>query len=165
MFGLFRHKDEQEIIIKAPLSGSIVEIEAVPDEVFAKKMVGDGVAIKPSSDYLFSPVKGEIIQLFPTHHALGIRTESGIELLIHLGIDSVKLKGRGFKTMVKEGQKVIEGEKLIKIDWDLIKNDIVSTISPLVITNIEQVKKINLLTTGVINRGENLLSVTLKRKG
>lgn len=160
MFNIFSSK---KIIIKAPLAGEIVKINDVPDEAFARKMIGDGVAIKPTSSCLASPVNGKIVQKFSTNHALGIETKEGLEILLHLGIDTVHLKGEGFEALVDEGQQVIEGDSLIKVDWALISEKIPSTITPIVITNIEIVESIEVLAEGKIKTGEDLLAVKIKK--
>ncbi len=150
------------IILKAPLTGEVIRLQDVPDQAFSQKMIGDGIAIKPTNPYLVSPVKGEIIKVFPSNHALGIKTGEGLEILLHLGIDSVELKGKGFEAVIKEGQRVKPGERLVKIDWDLIDGEIASTISPIVITNMEMVGGIKLLTDGNVQSGDDLLAVTIK---
>lgn len=108
-------------ILSSPLSGKILDLSEVPDETFASKLMGDGIAIEPTSGIITSPVDGTVAQLFWTNHALGIITDSGIELLIHVGIDTVKMEGRGFKAFVSQGDKVKAGDKLLEVDLDLVK--------------------------------------------
>lgn len=123
----------------APLSGEIVGIEQVPDAVFAEKMVGDGVAILPTSSTVVAPCDGKIAQIFPTKHAIGIEGDGGIDLLIHIGIDTVELKGDGFNCLVEEGQYVKKGTPLIEVDFQKIKEAGKQIITPFVITNSDQV--------------------------
>lgn len=104
-------------------------------------MVGDGVALEPKEGIVYSPVNGTIIQLFPTKHALGIKTEEGLEVLIHIGMDTVEMKGNGFESFVSEGEKVKVGDKLIKFDMELVKKEHPLT-SPIIITNMDIVDKI-----------------------
>ena len=157
MFNIF--KSRNNIILKSPFRGRVVNLDDVPDKVFSERMVGDGIAIKPESNYLLAPIAGEIIQLFSTNHALGLRTERGLEVLLHLGIDSVELGGKGFTALVEEKQKINPGTKLIKIDWELIEKEIASTICPIIITNMEMVKDIEVLAGGCIETGDDLLLI------
>ena len=152
MFNLFGRN--KSIPIVAPMTGKLVEITKVEDEVFSKKMVGDGIAIKPSEGIVVSPVRGEIIQVFPTKHALGIKTYEGLEILIHIGLDTVELKGKGFKAYVKAGDRVEVGDKLLEVDLDFIRESDKSTISPIIITNMDMVKSIS-IKAGSVNRGKN----------
>ncbi|WDU82795.1 PTS sugar transporter subunit IIA [Caloramator sp. Dgby_cultured_2] len=140
MFGLF---SKRQMEIKSPIKGKVIDVSQVPDEVFSSKMVGDGFAIDPKDNTIYSPVEGEIIQVFPTGHAIGIKTKEGLEILIHIGIDTVELKGKGFVTFVNEGDYVRVGDKLITFDLELIKNKAKSTIIPVLITNMEKVKEMN----------------------
>lgn len=148
--------------IKSPLSGNVVYLEDVPDKVFAEKLVGDGIAIDPEAEWLTAPVTGTIVNLSSTKHAVGIVTKNKLEVLVHLGIDTVELNGEGFEAVVKEGQAVKAGDKLIKINWGYIKNKVPSIISPIIITNMDKVARIVFLKDGAVNAGENLLVVKLK---
>ncbi len=160
MFGFLKNK---KATIKAPLSGELVSIENVPDEAFAQKMIGDGIAIKPDAPYLVSPVEGKVIQKFSTNHALGIKTKEGLEILLHMGIDTVDLKGQGFEPLIEEGEEVLVGQRLLKIDWNFIAEKAPSTISPIVITNMEIVEKMEYLAEGYIKTGQDLLTVKIKK--
>lgn len=113
----------------------------MPDPVFSRKMVGDGVALEPTEGIVYSPVNGILIQLFPTKHALGIKTEEGLEILIHIGMDTVEMKGNGFESFISEGEKVKIGNKLLKFDMELVKKEHPLT-SPIIITNMDIVDKI-----------------------
>jgi len=119
----------------APMSGKLLPIHEVPDEVFSQKMMGDGFAIEPSEGVVLSPVDGTVVNLFPTKHAIGIKSDEGQEILIHVGIDTVKLDGKGFETFVSEGDKVTKGQKLLNVDLDFIAKEAKSTITPVVFTN------------------------------
>ena len=109
-------KDVGTIEILAPLSGEIVDIEDVPDVVFAEKIVGDGVAIKPTGNKMVAPVDGVIGKIFETNHAFSIESDNGIEMFVHFGIDTVELKGEGFKRVAEEGQNVKAGDTIIELD-------------------------------------------------
>lgn len=140
-----KSKETKETII-APLTGAVLSIEEVPDPVFSQKMMGDGIAIDPSEGIVVSPVDGEIIQLFHTKHAIGIRSKTGLEILIHVGLETVSMKGEGFVAHVKEGDKVRIGDKLITFDLELVKEKAASAITPIVITNgdaLETLEKLN----------------------
>ena len=114
-------KDSGTIEIVAPLSGEIVNIEDVPDVVFAEKIVGDGIAIKPTGNKMVAPVDGTIGKIFETNHAFSIESDSGIELFVHFGIDTVELKGEGFKRIAEEGQRVKVGDPVIEFDLPLLE--------------------------------------------
>lgn len=135
----FLKRNNRKIV--APISGEIMKITEVPDHVFSEKMVGDGVAIQPKDGLVVAPCDGTVVQIFPTNHAIGIRTKDGIEILIHLGIDTVELKGEGFQRIIEEGQSVKKGDPLIRMDLETIEGNHKSTISPVIITNMEMVKK------------------------
>ena len=110
-------KEVKTNIITAPLAGKVASITEAPDEIFAQKMMGDGVVIFPTENILAAPIDGEITMIFPTKHALGIKSNDGIEILIHVGLDTVKLEGKPFNLFVTEGQKVKQGDKLMEIDF------------------------------------------------
>lgn len=153
--------DEKSIILKSPLSGDIIDIEDVPDETFAQKFLGDGIAIKPTSNIVTSPVNGTIAQLFPTKHAIGIVTDNGVEILIHIGIDTVELKGEGFTSFIEKGDKVKAGDKLLEIDLNFIESHAKSLITPILITNINNLKGFSILSNGKVNNEEDLLKINL----
>lgn len=141
MFGIFK-KRKQEVVIKFPVKGEAVNIEQVPDEVFATKMVGDGVGLIPLEGVVYAPVDGEIVQLFKSKHAVGIRTDEGLEILIHVGVDTVHMNGEGFEYYVAENQRVKAGEKLMTFDIELIKKKAKSAMIPMLITNMDKVEGI-----------------------
>ncbi|WP_026573959.1 glucose-specific PTS transporter subunit IIBC [Bacillus sp. UNC438CL73TsuS30] len=138
-------------IIVAPLKGEIKPITEVPDQVFAGKMMGDGFAIVPSEGTVVSPVDGKIVNLFPTKHAIGILSDSGREILIHVGIDTVNLKGQGFETLVSENDRIVKGQPLLKVDLDYVKEHATSTITPIVFTNLAEGEKVVLEKQGQVD--------------
>lgn len=129
------------VLLTAPLSGRLVPIEQVPDPVFAQKMVGDGVSIDPISQSLLAPCDGEVIQLHPSHHAITIKTANQLEILIHIGLDTVTLRGQGFTPKVKVGDRVRVGDRLIDFDADYVALNAKSLLTQIVITNSDQVAR------------------------
>jgi len=130
----------------APVSGKVIELSSVPDEVFATKLAGDGVAIEPTGDVFVAPGSGELVLIFKTNHAFCIRLENGIEVLVHIGIDTVNLKGEFFERLAVEGTKVKAGDPIIKVNRDKILEKGYSLVTPVLITNMEAIKEINYLS-------------------
>lgn len=146
-------------IIKAPLAGAIVPLEDVPDEAFAMGVLGKGVAIKPVDGRVVAPANATVATLFPTGHAIGLITDNGAELLIHIGMDTVKLEGKYFTSHVKQGDHVKEGQLLIEFDQEKIKAAGYNTITPVLVTNHNQYLDIVPTTKQQIAEDENLLTV------
>ncbi|CGG49131.1 MULTISPECIES: PTS sugar transporter subunit IIA [Bacillus] len=161
LFGLGSKTNEETIV--APLTGAVKNIEEVPDPVFAGRMMGDGVAIDPTEGVVVSPVDGEIVQLFHTKHAIGIKAKNGTEILIHVGLETVKMEGEGFETHVSEGQAVKAGDKLISFDLELIREKAKSTITPIVITNTDAAESIKTTVGVAATKGSTeVMKVTMK---
>ncbi len=133
---------DKTIDIIAPLSGEIVAIEEVPDVVFAEKIVGDGIAIRPTGNKMVAPCDGEIGKIFETNHAFSLASDSGIELFVHFGIDTVELKGEGFTRVAQEGQKVKTGDTIIEFDLELLTEKAKSILTPVVISNMDEIKEL-----------------------
>ncbi|HIK16858.1 MAG TPA: phosphoenolpyruvate--protein phosphotransferase [Leptolyngbyaceae cyanobacterium M33_DOE_097] len=149
------------VLLKAPLSGYLLPIEQVPDPVFAQKMVGDGISIDPTSQTLVSPCDGEVIQLHPSQHAVTIKTAEGLEVLMHLGLDTVTLRGEGFTPRVKEGDRVRSGDPLIDFDADFVGTHARSLLTQIVITNGDLVASLT-PNTGFVSSGQDaILELTL----
>ncbi|WP_209122027.1 glucose-specific PTS transporter subunit IIBC [Alkalihalobacillus sp. BA299] len=142
------------IDLGSPIKGKLLPITEVPDKVFAEKMMGDGFAIEPQEGIVGSPVNGKIINIFPTKHAIGILANSGQEILIHVGIDTVQMNGEGFETFVQEGDEITIGQKLLEMNLSLIKEKAASTITPIVFTNLKDDQQIALQKQGNIELGE-----------
>lgn len=162
---LFGKKEEpiKTIQLVAPMTGKAVNLSAVPDPVFSEKMMGDGLAIEPSEGVVVSPIDGEIMQVFPTKHAVGIRAKNGSEILIHIGLETVSLKGEGFETHVKQGDTVQAGEKLVTFDMEIISEKAKSTVTPVIITNTDQAASLKVLTEGNVEKGATpILEVTFE---
>lgn len=131
--GIFTKKKEVELF--APVTGRMIELSQVPDQVFASKMMGDGVAFELEEGLVCAPCDGRITTIFPTLHAFGMTLENGAELLIHIGLDTVELEGNGFKKLAEEGKKVKAGTPVIEVDLNYMKENKVVTVTPMVITN------------------------------
>lgn len=146
----------------SPQNGRVTTVLEIPDEVFSEKILGDGVAIIPTSDEIVSPVDGEIIQIAETGHAFCIRSEDGVEILIHVGVDTVSLKGRGFVSLVKVGQKVNAGDLIGTADLEMIKENGYPTHTAMLITNMSIIDTIE-VHSGRAEAGKTVaLSYTLK---
>ncbi|WP_455620082.1 glucose PTS transporter subunit IIA [Eisenbergiella sp.] len=147
------------IVISSPVTGTAADLSTAPDEAFAGKMMGDGAAVTPEDPIVRAPEDGEICFVFDTRHAIGFLTDSGISLLIHIGIDTVKLGGKGFEALVESGQKVKKGDPMLKLDLEYLKDNAPSVVSPVLCTELQENEKIRLLKTGDITAGEALFAV------
>ena len=136
MFSLFdRFKKEIDQNIFSPVEGTCIDILNVKDEVFSKKMMGDGIAVTPKDNVVYSPCDGEITMVFPTKHAFGITTNNGVEVLIHIGMDTVNLNGVGFKSCKNKGDKVKHGDKIIEFDDNYLSREDLDMTTMVIITN------------------------------
>ncbi|MEW4277897.1 PTS glucose transporter subunit IIA [Priestia megaterium] len=154
-----------ESAFKLPFDGYIVPLEEVPDAVFSSKMMGDGFAIEPTNNTLVSPINGEVVSIFPTKHAIGLKTDQGLELLIHVGLETVNLNGKGFTCLIKEGEKVTQGTPLLKIDLNYIKENAKSLVTPIIFTNLSEHNQIQLLKTGYNEQGiTNIIELVSKKQ-
>lgn len=130
-------------VLYSPIDGEIIDLNKVPEGAFSGKLLGDGFAIIPTGNKVYSPADGEVVVLFPTKHAVVILTEEGLEILIHIGINTSSLKGEGFTVHVEKGTKVKNGDLLITFDNEIIKKSGKSLISPIIITNMNVVKELS----------------------
>ena len=153
------NENNKVVEIASPLKGEVLPLNEVKDEAFASGILGNGIAINPKEGVLVSPVNGVVNALLPTLHAIGITTQEGVELLIHIGMDTVKLKGEGFKAFVKQGDEIKIGQKLIEFDIDLLKSKGYCLDVPIVITNMMNYIEVVCTKETNINIGENLLSI------
>lgn len=129
--------------ILAAQTGKVVKLSDVSDAVFSEKILGDGIAIIPTESQVLAPISGTIAQIAHTYHAIGITGDNGIDILIHLGIDTVKLGGEGFTAFIEEGQHVEAGQKLIDMDINFIKSSGYDPITPCIITNMDEIKEMS----------------------
>ncbi|MGT2829640.1 beta-glucoside-specific PTS transporter subunit IIABC [Streptococcus hillyeri] len=146
-------------VLTSPMIGTIVDLKNVPDEVFASGSMGEGIAIDPADGTVVAPANGEITLVFPTGHAIGMKTDNGAEVLIHVGMDTVSLAGKGFKTFVKAGDKVQAGEKLIEFNLSEIREAKLQTITPIIVTNSADFTKVNIIASGQVNSGDQLVTI------
>ncbi|WGE74753.1 PTS glucose transporter subunit IIA [Actinobacillus equuli] len=151
----------KEVKVYAPLSGEIVNIEDVPDVVFSEKIVGDGVAIRPNGDTIVAPVNGTIGKIFETNHAFSIESDEGVELFVHFGIDTVELKGEGFTRVAQEGQSVKVGDPIIKFDLELLESKAKSVLTPVVISNMDEISNLD-KKVGQVVVGESVVLTLTK---
>jgi PTS system D-glucosamine-specific IIC component len=152
---------EKTIVIGSPLNGICQNLSEVPDEAFAGGMMGEGACMIPEDPYLYAPTDGEVTFVFDTKHAIGFQTDTGISMLFHMGIDTVKLDGQGFEVLVENGQKVKKGDPLLKMDLEFIKKNAPSISSPILCTDLDDNMKVRLLKTGNVQKGEDIIAVDI----
>ena len=152
-------KIRKTAIIYSPVNGIAADLSTAPDEGFAGKMMGDGAVVTPTEGTVYAPADGEVEFIFDTKHAIGFQTDSGIPMLLHMGIDTVKLEGKGFEILVTEGQKVKKGEPMMKLDLEFLSANAPSITSPILDTEVEDNQRIRLLANGEIKAGEPLFAV------
>ena len=160
---LFGSKENKavDVVIYSPLSGEIVNIEDVPDVVFSEKIVGDGVAIRPTGNQIVAPVDGVIGKIFETNHAFSMESKEGVELFVHFGIDTVELKGEGFTRIAQEGQSVKRGDAIIEFDLALLEQKAKSVLTPIVISNMDEISGID-KKAGEVVAGDSVVLVLKK---
>ena len=149
------------IVISSPITGVAADLSTTPDEAFAGRMMGDGAVVTPEDAIVRAPEDGEVCFVFDTKHAIGFMTESGVSLLIHVGIDTVKLDGKGFECFVENGQTVKKGDPMLKLDLDYLKANAPSVASPVLCTELEDNQKIRLLNEGEIKAGDELFAIDI----
>ena len=148
-----------KIIIASPLNGEIVPLTDVKDETFASEMMGKGIAINPTEGKVVSPINGTVQMIFKTKHAIGLKSEDGAEILIHIGMDTVQLDGKHFTAHVKDGDRVKVGDTLVEFDMNAIKNEGYELITPVIITNTMEYLEIVPKDIKSVNTGETLITI------
>ena len=158
MFGIFKTKKQN---IVSPADGDVLDLAEVADAVFAQKMAGDGLAIIPRSNTFVAPVAGTITKIFATNHAFSIKTKSNLEVMVHIGLDTVALNGEGFKRLAQEGEKVNVGKPIISADLEFITSQGKEIVTPIVVNHIKELL-IRSDKVRAIREGDNLMEVTFK---
>ena len=149
----------ETITVCSPITGLAADLSTVPDEAFAGKMMGDGAAVTPEDPYVRAPEDGEVAFVFDTKHAIGFVMDSGVSMLIHVGIDTVKLNGEGFEALVESGQTVKKGDPMLRLDLEYLKAHAPSLASPVLCTELEDNQRIRLLKEGPVKAGEPLFEI------
>lgn len=155
--GLFSFKNKKSVVV-CPVNGEVLPITSSEDKVFAEKMMGDGFVVKPKSGEFFSPVNGKVSTVFETKHAIAFTTNDGFDVLVHIGMDTVKLNGEGYEVLVSAGDKVKTGQKIANVDLDVIRKKGYLTDTPVVITNLDG-KEISLLKIGECNVSDEIINL------
>ena len=155
----FLKKKEDGFTLVSPMKGEVVELSKVSDPTFGECMLGKGVAIIPTEGKVYAPADGEISIVFETRHAVSMVTTQGVEVLIHVGLDTVSLKGDGFETHVQSGDQVKKGDLLLTVDLDKVKKAGLDTISPVVICNTDEYEDVHGITFTAVESGEPLIKV------
>lgn len=155
MFGFLKRKIRD---IHAPVDGQVVALSSVNDEVFSQKLVGDGVAIVPMSNTFFAPIDGIVSKIFITNHAYSIKSDKDIEVMVHIGLDTVNLEGKGFERLVEEGDRVNVGKGIIKVDLEYLKSQDKDIITPVIILEGSDVKTIEKIYNSV-KAGDKMMEV------
>jgi len=158
MLSILKNKPTN-IKVLAPLNGQVLSLEEIPDPAFM--FLGQGIGIDPEDGEVFSPVDGKVTALFPTNHAIGITTKEGLEILIHIGVNTIEMNGEGFTAHVKADDKVVQGQGLISFSLEQVKQRATSPITAVVITNSDKFRGIECLTKQVAHKG-NTVIITVK---
>lgn len=160
---MFFKKSEKEntYTVYAPTDGICIPLEEVPDPVFAEKMLGEGVAILPANGHIVSPVSGVVSELTDSKHAYGLTTDDGLELLLHIGIDTVNLAGEGFQTPLRKGDRVKAGDLLAEVDLELLKEKGYDLHTPLIVTNMSHIKTLTPIEGDVRQAESAVLTYTV----
>ena len=161
MLGLFKGKNKGNLL-HSPCNGKVVPITEVPDSTFADKILGDGFAVIPSEGKIYAPEDGEIGMVFDTLHAVSLTTDYGAEVLIHVGLDTVKMKGEGFEGHVKAGDKVKKGDLLLTVDLEKVKAAGYDIITPMLICNTGDYASVEAMADKQVAAGDDVLSVVEK---
>ncbi|MEG0857193.1 MAG: PTS glucose transporter subunit IIA [Terrisporobacter sp.] len=152
-------KENKGTILGAPMKGQVIPVTEVNDPAFSEELLGKGIAVKPTNGRVVAPIDSEIVIMFETGHAVSLKTADGAEILIHVGLDTVNLKGEHFKSFVKAGDNVKKGDLLIECDIEKIKAAGYDTICPMVVCNSMEFDKINQKSNGQVNELDEVLEI------
>lgn len=163
LFDFFKKnkKEDEWFEIYSPLNGKVIDLSEVPDPAFAEKMIGDGCAIEPAPGSIFAPVAGEV-SIFPTNHAASFELPNGLEMIVHFGVDTVKLNGEGF-TRVFDGDTTKVGDKLVDYDLAYLTEHAKSVKTPVIINNMDIVEELEVVAKGDVKAGDLLMRVKVKK--
>jgi len=156
MFGFLKRKPR---VVMSPVDGQLLAIESVDDEVFSQKMAGDGVAILPVGNVFTAPIDGVITKIFSTNHAYSVKNKQDLEVLVHIGLETVALKGEGFERLAEEGDAVKAGDPIIKADLDYIKAHAKDIVTPILITDESKYSEID-KNDNVVKSGDHIMDVS-----
>ena len=151
----------KKVVISSPIKGETIKLEDIEDAAFATGVLGQGLAIKPTEGKVVAPVSGEVTTLFPSLHAIGITSDEGVEILIHVGLDTVQLEGKGFKAHVKQGNKIVKGQELVTFDIDFIQESGYSIVTPVVVTNYNDYFEIAATESKSLELGDKAITVII----
>lgn len=167
IFDIFKKKEKTEeqhnVKLYSPIDGTVTPISEVADPVFSQKMMGDGFGVEPMNGEVYSPVDAKILSVFPTKHALGLKLNNGVDLLIHIGIDTVELEGKPFEVLVEEGEQVTPETLLVKVDLEALKEAGKKDTVIIAFTNMEVVESYNLTATGDMKHGELIGEISTEK--
>lgn len=150
-------KEEADASIYAPVAGKVIKLSDIQDEAFSSGAMGEGIAIEPSEGKVYAPCDGEISVFFPTGHAVGITAKTGAEILIHVGMDTVSLDGKGFTAKVKSGEKVKKGQLLLEFDVEYIKSQNLPLTTPVVVTNSDDMAEMKTMDVEMVNNADVIM--------
>lgn len=164
MFQLFENKKRKEYTLASPATGTIVPLEKVPDPLFSTKMLGEGIAVQPLEGKIYAPADGKIIQVIDTLHAISMITDFGAELIVHVGLDSVKMNGGPFTPHVKNDDMVKRGDLLLTVDLKAIEDAGFQTVTPVIVCNISDYEKFISINEQSVNAGDTILTLIEKKR-
>ncbi len=162
LFDFLKKGNNKDVELYNPVDGEVIPIEEVADPVFSQKMMGDGFGVQPNNGQVYSPINGKVTSVFPTKHALGLEADNGVEVLVHIGIDTVELEGGPFEIHVSEGDKIAPDTLLASVNLDAVKEAGKGNTVIIVFTNMDAVDNYTLSKTGISNHGETIGEVTSK---
>lgn len=158
MFGFLKGKNKKEKVFYSMVTGSSIDLSEVDDEMFAGRVLGDGIAVEPEEDTFVAPCTGTVTTVTDTKHAIGLENEDGVQVLIHIGLDTVKLDGKGFDTYVEPGQKVKAGDPLVKVDRKMLKEEGIPDVSMLIFVEPNGYKLSKFYTDQKVEAGTSVLA-------
>lgn len=160
LFDFLKSDNNKEAELYNPVEGEVIQLEEVSDPVFSQKMMGDGFGVEPANGEIYSPIDGKVVSVFPTSHALGLELDNGIEVLVHIGVDTVELEGGPFDIHVSEGEKVTKDSHLATVDLAALEEAEKPDTVMVVFTNMDVVENYDLKSTGNMSQGDTVGSVS-----